>query len=115
MALKIRMRQQGRNNRPFYRIVLANARSPRDGKCIETLGWYNPFEEELDKMMSIQEDRINHWLNHGAELSDRVEILVGKLAPALINAYREKRLAQRAKITTKRRESRKKRAQTAAA
>ena len=46
MALKIRLRQQGRNNRPFYRLVVTDARSPRDGKYVEALGWYNPFEAE---------------------------------------------------------------------
>ncbi len=44
MALKIRLRQQGRNNRPFYRLVVTDVRSPRDGKYVEMLGWYNPFE-----------------------------------------------------------------------
>ena len=60
MALKIRLRQQGRNNRPFYRLVVANCRSPRDGKYVEALGWYNPFEQELDKSVSIKPDRIQY-------------------------------------------------------
>ena len=50
MALKIRLRQQGRKNRPFYRMVVTDVRAPRDGKYCEALGWYNPFETELDKL-----------------------------------------------------------------
>lgn len=108
MALKIRLRQQGKNNRPFYRIVLADVRSPRDGKYIEMLGWYNPFEKEEDKIMSIYADRIQHWLANGAEISEKVEILIEKMAPAVIKTYREKKLAQRLKATAKRRQLRKK-------
>lgn len=111
MALKIRMRKQGRNNRPFYRIVLADARAPRDGKYLETLGWYNPFEEEQEKMMSIHEERIDHWLKQGAEISDNVEIIVKKLAPTLFLNYRAKREAKQSKLCAKRREFRKKAAQ----
>ena len=64
MGLKIRLRQQGRNNRPFYRLVVADCRSPRDGKYVEALGWYNPFEQELDKSVSIKPERIQYWLDH---------------------------------------------------
>ena len=46
MALKIRLRQQGRKNRPFYRLVLTDSRTPRDGKYVEALGWYNPIEKD---------------------------------------------------------------------
>lgn len=108
MALKIRMRKQGRNNRPFYRIVLANARSPRDGKYIENLGWYNPFETEQEKMMSIETARVQHWLDQGAQISDNVEALVKKMAPAVLVAYNQKQLAHRAKVAAKKRVLRKK-------
>jgi small subunit ribosomal protein S16 len=57
MALKIRLRQQGRNNRPFYRLVVADVRSPRDGKYLEALGWYNPFEAEADRSFSANAER----------------------------------------------------------
>ncbi len=72
MALKIRLRQQGRNNRQVYRVVVSDVRSPRDGKYVESLGWYNPFESELDKSVSVKADRIQHWLDTGALLSERV-------------------------------------------
>jgi small subunit ribosomal protein S16 len=101
MALKIRLRQQGRNNRPFYRLVLTDVRARRDGKYVEALGWYNPFEEEQDKSLSLKTDRIQHWLGLGAELSERAEILVSKVSPALIKAKTQKEVEQRAKANAK--------------
>lgn len=104
MALKIRLRQQGRTNRAVYRLVVTDARSPRDGKYVEALGWYNPIEAEEDKKMSIKEDRIQHWLNVGAQLSESVETLLKKTAPQLVRQQTEKRLAQRSKAAAKRKE-----------
>jgi len=102
MALKIRLRQQGRTNRPFYRLVLTDVRAPRDGKYLEALGWYNPFEAEEDKSLSLDAARIQHWLNLGAEISDSAESLVAKVAPSVIRAQTEKALALKAKETAKR-------------
>ncbi len=102
MALKIRLRQQGRTNRSFYRLVVTNSRSPRDGKYVEALGWYNPIEKEEDKILSLKADRIQHWLNVGAQLTENAENLVKKGAPNLIRQQTEKRLAQRAKVAAKR-------------
>src|ERR1700722_7365296 len=101
MALKIRLRQQGRNNRPFYRLVLTDVRSKRDGKYVEALGWYNPFETELDKSLSIKTDRVQHWLGLGAELSDRAEILVAKVSPTVVREHQAKTVAHRAKTNAK--------------
>lgn len=102
MALKIRLRQQGRNNRPFFRLVLTDARSPRDGKYLEALGWYNPFESELDKCLFIDAARIQHWLGLGAELSERAETLVAKVAPSIVRELTAKVLAHKAKALSKR-------------
>lgn len=110
MALKIRLRAQGRNNRPFFRLVLTDARAPRDGKYIEALGWYNPFESELDKCLSVKADRIQHWLNTGAELSERAETLVAKVAPALVRAKQDKAIQHKTKLCTKRKVRRRKNA-----
>lgn len=101
MALKIRLRQQGQINRPFYRVVLADCRSPRDGKYLEALGWYNPFEEEAEKGLHIDGARIQHWLNLGAEITESAEALVLKAAPSVIHWLTEKRLAQRNKVRIK--------------
>lgn len=107
MALKIRLRQQGRNNRPFYRLVLTDVRSPRDGKYVEMLGWYNPFEAELEKSISVKTDRIQHWLGLGAELTEKAQALVAKAAPSIWRAQQEKVLAHRAKAAAKRKQKKK--------
>lgn len=102
MALKIRLRQQGRNNRPFYRLVLADVRSPRDGKYQEALGWYNPFESEIEKGLSVDAERVQHWLDQGAEISERAQALIAKVAPAILRAQTERVLAHKAKRNEKR-------------
>ena len=96
MALKIRLRQQGRNNRPFYRLVLTDARAPRDGKYLEALGWYNPFESELDKSVLIHADRVQHWLALGAEFSERAEHLVKRVVPSIVRAQTAKVMSHKA-------------------
>ena len=101
MALTIRLRQQGRNNRPFYRLVLTDVRNPRDGKYVEALGWYNPFESELDKSLSLNTARIQHWLNLGAIISERAQSLVEKVEPKIIQAQTQKAVALRAKEAMK--------------
>lgn len=107
MGLKIRLRLQGRNNRPFYRLVLTDVRAPRDGKYVEMLGWYNPFEAEIDKSISVDAERILHWLGLGAQLTEKAKTLVAKAAPSVIKTHREKVHAHQAKQATKRK-SRKK-------
>lgn len=102
MALKIRLRQQGRKNRATYRLVVTDCRSPRDGKYVEMLGWYNPFESEEDLTLSIQSDRIQHWLDQGAQFTDKARALVAKVAPAVLRQQKEKELAHRAKVAAKR-------------
>lgn len=113
MALKIRLRQQGRNNRPFYRIVVMDVREPRDGKYLEMVGWYNPFEKEQTTL--VKGERVGHWLNLGAEMSESVAVLVEKEAPEVMASYRQKRLAHQAKVTAKKRAARRKRREAAGA
>lgn len=108
MALKIRLRQQGRNNRPFYRVVVADIRSPRDGKYVEALGWYNPFETEQEKSLSLDVARIQHWLSQGAQLSERVESLIKNAEPTVVRKLTEKKIAHRAKAAAKRKTGEKK-------
>ncbi len=108
MALKIRLRQQGKKNRYVYRLVLTDSRSPRDGKYIEFLGWYNPFEEEADKHLSVDADRVQHWLDQGAVVTERAKTLINKSAPHVIEAYRKKILDHKVKECKKRRLSKKK-------
>ena len=68
MATKIRLKRIGRRNRPFYRLVIMDARNRRDGAAIEEVGWYNPTAK--DEMYSLKEDRILHWLEEGAQPTD---------------------------------------------
>ena len=73
MALKIRMSRGGSKKRPFYRIVVADSRMPRDGRFIEKLGTYNPLlPKEGGERVKLDTDRAKHWLDQGAKPSDRV-------------------------------------------
>lgn len=73
MALKIRLTRQGAKKRPFYRVVVAEASSPRDGRYIERLGTYNPMLPKDDEnRVNLKMDRIKHWVSVGAKPSDRV-------------------------------------------
>ena len=73
MALRIRLSRGGAKKRPFYRIVVADARRPRDGHFIERLGTYNPLlSRDDDARVMLKEDRIKHWLSVGAKPTDRV-------------------------------------------
>lgn len=73
MSLKIRLSRGGAKKRPFYRVVVADSRSPRDGRFIERIGSYNPMLERDDpQRFVIDEERAKHWLGVGARPSDRV-------------------------------------------
>ncbi len=79
MALSIRLSRGGRKKRPFYRIVVADKRMPRDGRYIERLGTYNPLlNDDNDQRVQLVEDRIKYWLGEGAQPSERVAIFLGK-------------------------------------
>ncbi len=79
MALSIRLSRGGRKKRPFYRIVVADKRMPRDGRYIEKLGTYNPLLADNDEnRVRLVEDRIKYWLSQGAQPSERVALFLGK-------------------------------------
>jgi len=78
MSVKIRLRRMGNTNNPFYRIVVADARSPSKGRFLETLGWYDPKEEKAEKNFKVDVSRVNYWVGNGAEMSDTVRSLVKK-------------------------------------
>lgn len=102
MAVRIRLRQQGRTHRPFYRVILTDSRKPRDGRYVETLGWYNPHEAELENNLSLKGDRIQYWLEQGAIMSEKAEALIAQSHPAVIKAKKEREMAKRAKLKEKR-------------
>ncbi|MBX3572105.1 MAG: 30S ribosomal protein S16 [Mesorhizobium sp.] len=73
MALKIRLARAGSKKRPYYHVVIADVRSPRDGRFIETVGSWNPLlPKDSAERVKLDADRINHWLGNGALPTDRV-------------------------------------------
>jgi small subunit ribosomal protein S16 len=84
MGLKIRLARAGAKKRPYYHIVIADSRSPRDGRFIERVGSYNPMlpAEHADRVR-LQPERLSHWLENGAVATERVAKFLGKagLAP----------------------------------
>lgn len=76
MAVSIRLRREGAKNRPYYKVVVADSRSPRDGKFIEILGTYDPKKPDHNSTLKL--DRIDHWISQGARPSDTVRSLIKK-------------------------------------
>ncbi len=72
MALKIRLARGGAKKRPYYRIVVADVRSPRDGRFIEKLGTYNPMLPKDGTRVTLDQERVTYWLGKGAKPTDRV-------------------------------------------
>jgi len=72
MALKIRLARAGSKKRPYYHIVIADVRSPRDGRFIEAVGAWNPTLPKDAERVKLNEERVNHWLRNGALPTDRV-------------------------------------------
>ncbi|MDR0451507.1 MAG: 30S ribosomal protein S16 [Treponema sp.] len=77
MSASIRLKRFGTKKRPYYRIVVMDKRSARDGKAIEELGLYHPIEAE-EKQISFDADRVRAWLENGAQVSDTVRSLLNK-------------------------------------
>jgi small subunit ribosomal protein S16 len=78
MAVKLRMKRMGRTNGPFYRLNAMDSRSPRDGRVIEELGYYDPRNKDKDKQFKADLERCRHWLDHGAIPSETVSSLLKK-------------------------------------
>lgn len=76
MAVKIRLRRMGAKKAPFYRVVVADSRSPRDGRFIEEIGYYNPVSEP--KTIKIDEEKASQWIKNGAQPTDVVKKLFDK-------------------------------------
>lgn len=72
----IRLSRGGSKKRPFYHVVVADSRRSRDGRFIEQVGFFNPVARGQEERLRIQQDRIEHWVGLGAQVSDRVRALV---------------------------------------
>ena len=75
--VRIRLARMGRKRRPFYRVVAADSRAPRDGKFIEVLGTYDPMKDPME--LKFKMERIEHWISHGAQPSDTVARLIERV------------------------------------
>ena len=90
MSLKIRLARAGAKKRPFYRIVVADSRSPRDGRFIERIGSYNPMvAQDHPERVVLNAERAQHWLKVGAQPSERVALFLGKLGLGPVPAVPE--------------------------
>ena len=76
MAVKMRLRRMGAKKAPFYRVVVADERSPRDGKCIDEIGYYNPLTNPAD--IKIDAEKAQKWLENGAQPTETVKSLLKK-------------------------------------
>ena len=81
MAVRIRLKRMGRTHRPFYRISAMDSRSPRNGKDIERLGYYDPMVSEKDARVKLNNERIAYWLSVGAKPTEKVKVLIDKYGP----------------------------------
>ncbi|RRG09778.1 MAG: 30S ribosomal protein S16 [Lactobacillus sp.] len=91
MSVKIRLKRMGSKKRPFYRIVVADSRSPRDGRFIETVGTYNPLIEPAE--VKLEEETIMQWLNNGAQPSDTVRNILSKAG--VMKKFHDEKLAKK--------------------
>lgn len=76
MAVKIRLRRMGAKKAPFYRVVVADSRYPRDGRFIEEIGYYNPMKEPAE--IKIDAEKAQKWITNGAQPTDTVKVLLKK-------------------------------------
>src|SRR5213080_2892801 len=95
MAVAIRLRREGALNRPYFKVVVTDSRSPRDGKFIEIVGTYDP--KKVGQNSTLKLDRIEHWISKGAQPSDTVRSLIKKTKNP--EAAAEKAAAKAAKKT----------------
>lgn len=87
MAVTIRLRRDGTKNSPYYRIVVADKQSPRDGKFLELIGTYDPKKKSENS--SVKLDRVEHWVKRGARPSDTVRSLIKKAQASAAKAEKE--------------------------
>jgi small subunit ribosomal protein S16 len=116
MSLKIRLARGGAKKRPFYRIVVADSRMPRDGRFIERVGTYNPMlPKEHPDRVDLKTERIQHWLSVGARPSDRVAKFLGgaEILPMPVPREQTKKNLPKAKAQERLKESEEKAAAAA--
>lgn len=80
--VKIRLSRGGAKKQPYYHIVVTDSRSRRDGRNIERVGFFNPVARGQEERLRVDADRVDHWINQGAQLSERVQHLLGEARKA---------------------------------
>lgn len=118
MSVRIRLKKLGRRHRPYYRICIMDARTPRDGKAIEEVGTYDPMIAETDKRCTMKADRIDYWLSVGAQPTEKVKILIdkykGKVPDVRIDQPKERVVPEMARLSAEQRTPRKPKAEAPA-
>ncbi len=94
MAVRIRLSRIGRKNRPFYRLGAFDSRAPRNGKCIELLGWYDPLRENAEDQLKVNLERSAHWLSMGAEPTPKTAILLKRAGVTFPKTKAQKKMEQ---------------------
>lgn len=100
MAVKLRLKRMGKKRQPFYRIVAADSRSPRDGRFIETVGTYNPVKNETE--IKIDHEKAMYWLNNGAMPTDTVRSIFVK--EGIMKEFADSKVKKTTKKTTTKKE-----------
>jgi small subunit ribosomal protein S16 len=98
MAVKLRMARMGRRHRPFFRINAVDSRTPRDGRILEKVGYYDPLEKDVDKQIVLQKERVEFWLGQGAVPTDTVSEIL--LRQGIKHKYAEEKKVRRDKART---------------
>ncbi len=99
MAVKLRLKRFGRLNHPTYRVVVADARSPRDGRIIESVGYYLPKMPRVAEQMKLNTERVSYWLSVGAQPSETVRSMIKKSGVEL--PVKKKRVRGKSKAAPK--------------
>ena len=94
MAVKMRLKRMGAKKRPFYRIVVADSRSPRDGRFIEEIGYYNPIETPA--ILKVDKELAMKWLNNGATPTDTVRDILSK--EGILKEFHESKMSNKKKV-----------------
>jgi small subunit ribosomal protein S16 len=115
MSLKIRLARAGTKKRPYYHVVIADARSPRDGRFIEKVGTYDPMLKDDTQRVKLNAERAQHWLSVGAQPTDRVLRFLDAAGLAKRAPRNNPERAKPGKKATERAEARAKAAEAAAA
>lgn len=119
MALSIRLSRGGRKKLPFYSIVIADKRMPRDGRYIEKVGTYNPLlKDDNDKRVTLVEERVKYWLSQGAKPSERIALFLGKAGlmdmPVQPNRPKKSAVGEKTRLLIEEKEAKQKAAAEAA-